>query len=84
MGRIASVLKMERPIPPIMTVSNIGKYHHIVSGYALRYHQSVPFESVPKEAGYAIYTIGGKNYMKFTLYWLLAQDLQVQTIQIYY
>ena len=69
MNQIKSILTLERPIAPILTKSKIEKYHHIIHGYALRYGQSKPFAKVPREAGYAIYDIGGKKWHE--LYFLL-------------
>lgn len=72
MERIRSMLSMERPVPPILTKSTIEKYHHIVTGYALRYGQRTSFKKIPREAGYAIYNVGGQKWHE--LYFLLASS----------
>ena len=62
MRKIRLALSIERPISPILTHSKVIQTHHIVQGYSLRYGQKTPFQNVPKEAGYAIYDVGGEPW----------------------
>ena len=62
MQKIKTALTIERPIYPITTKSKVILSHNIKEGYSLRFGQRERFNIVPKEAGYAVYKVGGQEW----------------------
>jgi len=69
MQQVRSALTIERPIYPITTTSKVVLSHAIKEGYSLRFGQKERFESVPKEAGYAVYKVGEQSW--YELYFVV-------------
>ena len=62
MHKIRTALTIERPIYPITTKSKVILSHNIKEGYSLRFGQKERFQKMPKEAGYAVYNVGGQPW----------------------
>jgi len=62
MAKIRTAITIERPIYPITTKSKIIQPPATKEGYSLRFGQKERFKTVPKEAVYAEYNVGGQPW----------------------
>lgn len=62
MAKIRTAITIERPIYPITTKSKVIHPPAIKEGYSLRFGQKERFKTVPQEAVYAEYNVGGQPW----------------------
>lgn len=62
MATIRQMIKLERPIFPIVETSSIVQQPTIGDGYYVRFGQETPFHTIPPEAMVGAYTIGSHSW----------------------